>query len=120
MVRTPVITPTHPLIRTYHQTLERYSGQRVEHESALRSAFQKLLADSARLQGWTLIPELGPRWGTAQCSQTASCAAKTLDQLLDCLRPHKAAFETAPQPRPPNLETGLIEKEMQLTFEEEQ
>ena len=62
-MRTPVITPTHPLIRTYHQTLERYGGQRVEHESALRSAFQNLLADSARLQGWTLIPELGARVG---------------------------------------------------------
>ena len=63
MVRTPAITPTHPLIRTYHQTLERYGDQRVEHESALRSAFQNLLADSARLQGWTLIPELGAKVG---------------------------------------------------------
>jgi hypothetical protein len=35
----------------------------VEHELALRHAFQNLLADSARLHGWTLIAELSAKAG---------------------------------------------------------
>jgi predicted helicase len=63
MTRPTLISPTHPLLRTYYRELERYAGQHVEHESALRSAFQNLLADSGRLHGWTLIPEASSRSG---------------------------------------------------------
>ena len=52
------IGPTHKLVQTYYRTLEDYSAQRVHHETAVRSAFQNLLADSARTNGWMLIPEL--------------------------------------------------------------
>lgn len=57
------ITPTHPIVRTYYQTLKSYSSHNVEHESALRTAFSNLLADSARLHGWNLIPEEAGRSG---------------------------------------------------------
>jgi hypothetical protein len=38
-------------------------SQGVEHESALRHAFQNLLADSARLHGWNFIAELSAKSG---------------------------------------------------------
>ncbi len=34
-----------------------YAQQGVEHEGAVRSAFQNLLAETGRRVGWTLIPE---------------------------------------------------------------
>jgi hypothetical protein len=63
MTRAGHITATHPLLRTYYRDLERYAGQHVEHETALRSAFQNLLAGSGRLHGWTLIPEAAAKSG---------------------------------------------------------
>jgi len=52
------IKPTHKAIERYYQTLAEFSAQRVEHEMAVRSAFQNLLADTARARGWVFIPEL--------------------------------------------------------------
>ena len=52
------IKPAHKAVVAYYQTLEQYSGQRVEHELAVRSAFQNLLAETAKPHGWMLIPEL--------------------------------------------------------------
>ena len=63
MLKGTVIKPTHKLVRQYHETLEAYNRQGVQHELALRSAFQNLLTDSARLHGWTLIPELSAKVG---------------------------------------------------------
>jgi len=63
MTRALHITSSHALIRRYYQELERYGARHVEHESALRSAFQGLLADSARLAGWNLEPEAPLRIG---------------------------------------------------------
>ncbi len=64
MTRMPVqLSPAHPLIREYHRSLASIRAQGVEHESALRHAFQNLLADSARLHGWNFIAELGAKSG---------------------------------------------------------
>jgi len=52
------VKPTHKAVKEYYAALERYAGQKVAHEGAVRSAFQNLLADSGRKFGWTLIPEL--------------------------------------------------------------
>jgi predicted helicase len=45
-----------PVIARYYKELEGYQGK-ADYELALRSAFQNLLADTARLVHWTLIPE---------------------------------------------------------------
>ncbi len=55
------LKPTHRAVLAYYQTLEQYSDQHVEHESAVRSAFQRLLEDTAKPHGWMLIPELGSK-----------------------------------------------------------
>src|ERR1700730_8534 len=52
-----VIKATHKAIQAYYQTLEGYGAHHVEHETALRSAFQNLLAETAKSHRWTLIPE---------------------------------------------------------------
>lgn len=48
-------------IQEYYQNLKAYSAQGVAHESAVRTAFQTLLADTAKACRWTLIPELSMR-----------------------------------------------------------
>lgn len=53
------IKPTHKPVRVYYETLEAYDRQGVTHEGAIRSAFQTLLADTAKKHKWTLVPELG-------------------------------------------------------------
>src|SRR5258708_3920390 len=52
------IKPTHKAIKTYYQTLQTYRDERVDHEGATETAFQQLLADTARSHGWTLLPKL--------------------------------------------------------------
>ncbi len=42
------IKATHKAIQTYYQTLKDYRDHDVGHETALRSAFQNLLAEIAR------------------------------------------------------------------------
>jgi predicted helicase len=59
MLRAATLTPKHKLVKNYYSALKEFESQKVTHESAVRSAFQTLLADSARLRHWTLIPELG-------------------------------------------------------------
>jgi len=44
-------------IDIYYDVLKRYEGLDVSHETAVRSAMQNLLAESATSVGWTLIPE---------------------------------------------------------------
>lgn len=58
MPRQKALNPRHAAIKNYYKTLEELRSQNVTNESALRPAFQNLLAKSARLHGWTLIPEL--------------------------------------------------------------
>jgi hypothetical protein len=52
------VKPTHKAVKSYYTALATYADQSVEHEGALRSAFQNLLSDTGRKVGWTLIPEL--------------------------------------------------------------
>src|SRR6266566_1959264 len=44
-------------IDTYYKELSAYQDKNVTHETALRSAFQNLLAVFAQSASWTLIPE---------------------------------------------------------------
>jgi predicted helicase len=57
------LEPTHKAIQTYYQTLQAYRDRHVGHETALRSAFQNLLADTAKTHHWLLIPEQSQRAG---------------------------------------------------------
>ncbi len=52
------VKPTHKAVKSYYSALATYADQSVEHEGALRSAFQNLLSETGRKVGWTLIPEL--------------------------------------------------------------
>ncbi len=52
------VKPTHKAVKSYYAALETYADHSVEHEGALRSAFQNLLTETGRKVGWTLIPEL--------------------------------------------------------------
>jgi hypothetical protein len=57
MPGTDAIKPSHKAIQRYYEVLQSYGTHEVEHETALRSAFQNLLADTAKSQGWILVPE---------------------------------------------------------------
>lgn len=63
MVGQSVIRPTHRAIRKYYESVAALRRQHVFNEMNVRSAFQSLLADTARLKGWTLVPELSERTG---------------------------------------------------------
>jgi len=52
------IKPTHKAITAYYEALKAYAGQKISHETAVRSAFQNLLAETGKLHKWTLVPEL--------------------------------------------------------------
>ena len=60
-----LITPTHRSIRRYYEQVAALRDQRVLNEMNVRSAFEFLLADSAKLKGWTFIPELSGKSGGA-------------------------------------------------------
>lgn len=57
------IKPTHKAILAYYDDLSRYAAQNVSHETAVRSAFQNLLAETGKTQHWTLVPELSLKIG---------------------------------------------------------
>ena len=52
-----------PVFASYYETLQSFDHQHVKHEGALRSAFQTMLADTARTHHWTLVPELSTKAG---------------------------------------------------------
>ena len=58
MTTTPAIKPTHKAVQAYYESLLAYGEQGVIHETALRSAFLNLLAETGKIHKWTLIPEL--------------------------------------------------------------
>ncbi len=58
------IKPSHKAIHAYYEALKSYSAQQVEHEGALETAFSRLLADTARPHGWTLIPKMSLKVGS--------------------------------------------------------
>jgi len=55
------IKTTHKAIPAYYEALKAYESQSVAHETAVRSAFQNLLAETAKAFKWTLIPELATK-----------------------------------------------------------
>src|SRR5689334_18643371 len=56
-----LISPTHRTIKKYYESLHALRDQHVFNEMNVRSPFQSLLEDTARLKGWTLIPELSEK-----------------------------------------------------------
>jgi hypothetical protein len=58
-----VIKPTHKAIQGYYSALQSFSSLNVSHETGVRTAFQNLLTETARLQRWTLITEQTPKVG---------------------------------------------------------
>jgi len=65
MVAQRPISPTHRSIHRYYEQVAALRDQRVLNEMSVRSAFESLLADTAKLRGWTLIPELSGKSGGA-------------------------------------------------------
>jgi hypothetical protein len=57
------VKPTHKAIQAYYETLKVYREHDVGHETALRSAFQNLLAEIAKSRHWLLVPEQSSRAG---------------------------------------------------------
>jgi hypothetical protein len=57
------IKANHKAIQAYYAALQAYSEHHVGHEGAVRSAFQVLLADTAKLHRWMLVPEKRMRIG---------------------------------------------------------
>src|SRR5437588_11215580 len=65
MSRSTHLKPGHKAIQQYHAGLQAYADQHVVHEGALETAFQRLLADTARdIKSWTLIPKLSLKVGS--------------------------------------------------------
>ena len=53
-----LIKPTHKAIKQYYQSLQEYSAQKVTHEGAVETAFQRLLDATARVRNGHLVPKL--------------------------------------------------------------
>ena len=51
------IKAAHAAIKTYHAALKTYADHHAAHEGATETAFSRLLADTAKAVGWTLIPK---------------------------------------------------------------
>jgi hypothetical protein len=58
---TTTIKPTHKAIQAYYQTLKSYADLNQTHETGVRTAFIRLLEDTAKLQSWTLVTEVGQK-----------------------------------------------------------
>ena len=55
----PALTlkPSHKPVKAYYDSLQQFERLGATHESAVRSAFQTLLAWCGKQLGWTLVPE---------------------------------------------------------------
>src|SRR5450755_2672487 len=51
------LKPTHKLVKNYYEALGQFGQLNIDHEMAVRSAFQGLLAGCGRQFDWTLVPE---------------------------------------------------------------
>src|SRR5438132_1013321 len=58
MSKPAIIKPAHKAITAYYGSRDTFARHNVAHEGAVRSAFQTLLAGTASVHHWTLIPEL--------------------------------------------------------------
>src|SRR5258706_12195582 len=62
MLPNPItIKPNHKAIQHYYETLQSYADLNQTHETGVRTAFIRLLEDTARLQSWTLVTEVGQK-----------------------------------------------------------
>jgi len=60
-----LITPTHRSIRRYYESVAALRDQGVLNEMSVRSPFESLLQETARLKDWTFISELSGKSGGA-------------------------------------------------------
>ncbi|HMD87115.1 MAG TPA: type ISP restriction/modification enzyme [Terriglobia bacterium] len=60
-----LITPTHRSIRKYYENVTALRAQGVLNEMSVRSPFESLLQETARLKDWTFIAELSGKSGGA-------------------------------------------------------
>ena len=60
------IKANHPAIATYHAALQQLAEHGAEHEGATETAFSRLLADTAKAHGWTLIAKKGMKSKTTK------------------------------------------------------
>lgn len=58
---TPIspVKSTDPAIKAYHDALKTFADHGAAHEGATETAFSRLLAETAKTHGWTLIPKKG-------------------------------------------------------------
>ncbi|MGO8731539.1 MAG: hypothetical protein ACLQVM_01965 [Terriglobia bacterium] len=61
-----LITPTHPSIRRYYESVAGLQTQGVLNEMSVCSPFESLLQETARLKDWTFIAELSGKSGGAK------------------------------------------------------
>jgi hypothetical protein len=57
------IKPTHSAIKAFHAALQDFAAFKAEHEGATETAFGRLLSDTSRGVGWTLIPKQSMKVG---------------------------------------------------------
>ena len=57
------LKPTHKSVKSYYAALDQFAKLDITHETAVRAAFQGLLAHCARQCRWTLVPEYGVSTG---------------------------------------------------------
>ncbi len=60
-----LVASSHRAIRKYYEQVAALRDQRVLNEMSVRSPFEFLLADTAKLKGWTFIAELSGKSGGA-------------------------------------------------------
>jgi len=63
MSQPSTLKPTDKSIKEYHAALKTYAAHHAAHEGATETAFSRLLADTAKPHGWTLIPKKGLKVG---------------------------------------------------------
>ena len=51
------LKPTHKLVKNYYQALGQFGQLNIDHEMAVRDAFQDLLKGCGQKFHWTLVPE---------------------------------------------------------------
>jgi len=55
------LKPSHKLVKNYYEALGQFGQLNIDHEMAVRSAFQNLLGGCGRQFEWTLVPEYAYR-----------------------------------------------------------
>ncbi len=58
-----LVSSNHRYVRKYYETLEALKKQDANNEMSVRSVFEFVLAETAKVRGWTLAPELSEKSG---------------------------------------------------------